>query len=162
MLSTFLRILVDVAYLVPFKVKRFHTKHPNETVLVAGGSKAIRLKEDQKVSRGAKWIVAKRGVLILSDKRLVCGSWNIELDQIVNAQILKTKSFFVKALVLKIETKEVQHYQFGLQYDPKWIAQKVLPVKIEEGKIAYSLFSIIIRLALLGYIIWWIIQRLRL
>ena len=158
MLTGFTRLIVNIIYLVPLKVRIFSARHAGETIQAAGASKAISLSEDQQVTRGYKWIVSKRAALILSNKRLACGSWNIELSQIVEAKLIKLRSMLGTGLVLKVRTNQGKHYQFGLQYDQKWFDQKVLPMVVEDGKIMSSTSSKIFRLVVWVYITYLLFQ----
>lgn len=156
MLTRFSNSLVNILYLVPLKKRLFKSKYPNEKIIAAAGSKGIRLNKDSTVSRGLDWLVAKRAVLILTDKRLICGSWNIDLDKIVEAKALLIGSLSGKGLVLKIATSDGHHYQFGILSSSQWIEQEVLPLKIEEGKVEYSPFSVVLRVIIIVVLLWWL------
>jgi hypothetical protein len=54
-------------------------------------------------------------------------------------------------------TKDDSHYQFGMQFNPEWTNQNVLPLTIEQGQVKTSTFSLIMRLILVGYIIYWLL-----
>ena len=97
--------------------------------------------------------MARRATLILTTDKLVCGSWEILLPSIEQAQLIRFKSGFAKGFVLKVATSDGSHYQFGLQYDPAWENQTVLKFVAGDGKIEfaplkYSKFSIAIRVIL--------------
>jgi len=153
MWTKFCRFLANLFLLVGRKEKKFKEDYPNDEVIASGGAKAIVSEEEQEVSRGKQWAGAKRSALILSDKRLVCGDWEINLNDVNEASIIEFKSFLSKSLILKIRTEEGKNYQFGLQYDPAWTKQEVLPLKIEESKVKFSMFSIVARLLLVIFII---------
>jgi len=160
MLDTFFRVLTNLFYLVPFQVRRFKVKEPDSQVLAAGATKARKIGKDSKVQYEAGWIAARRGALILTQEKLVCGSWQIPLSTINNALLLRVRSLFVKGLVLKLSTTDGCHYQFGLQYDPAWETQTALKLTIEEGKIKHSVFSIALRVILVIWLIWVLIRWL--
>ena len=48
-----------------------------------------------------------------------------------------------------------------MQMNREWTDQTVLPLTIEAGKLKYSFFSIVIRSALIIYILYWIIERIK-
>lgn len=158
MLDTFFRIFANLLYFVPLKVRQFKANEPDAQVLVAGATKARQFDKDVTVQREAGWMTARRGALILTDQKLVCGSWQIPLSSVNKAVLLRVKTFFVKALVLKVSTADGHHYQFGLQYDPLWETQTALNLTIEESKIKYSGFSIALRVILAGWVIWLLIR----
>ena len=160
MIDTFFRVLANLFYLVPFQVRRFKVKEPNSQVLAAGATKARKFGKDSEVQYGAGWIAARRGALILTQEKLVCGSWEIPLSTISDALLLRVRSLFGRSLVLKVSTTDGSHYQFGLQYDPAWETQTALGLTIEEGKIQYSAFSIALRVILVIWLIWVVIRWL--
>ncbi|MFQ5857770.1 MAG: hypothetical protein ACE5LU_19365 [Anaerolineae bacterium] len=161
MLDTFNRMLANAIYLVPLQVKRFKAKEPDSQILVAGATKAQKGDEDTGVRYEPGWIVSRRGVLILTSDKLVCGFWEIPLTSVINATLLRFKGLLSRWLVLKVATDDGSHYQFGLQYDPTWETQTALKLTVEDGKIKYSAFSIVVRvaliLALIG-LVWSLIQ----
>jgi len=159
MLDTFYRVLTNLIYLVPLAVRRFKAKEPGSQVLAAGATKARRLDEDSaEIQYEAGWITARRGALILTQDKLVCGSWQILLSNISHATLLRTRAFLARALVLKVSTTDGQHYQFGLQYDPAWENQTALKLSITDGKIKYSKFSVAMRVILGIALVVWLIR----
>lgn len=131
------------------KIKRFKRNFPHEKILMNAATKAILSPQENNLERSAKWITSRRGILILSEKRLLCGDWEIELQDIVEAELIEIRSLFMKGLVLKIKDNQDRHFQFGLNYDKKWLetdSQDLLGVNLKKGKMGYSPFSIIIRL----------------
>jgi len=160
MVSVFFRVVTNLLYLVPLRVKRFKTDEPNSQVLVAGATKARQFDKEVDVRYEAGWIGARRGTLILTDQKLVCGSWEIPLSTINSAVLLRVKALFSKALVLQVATIDGHHFQFGLQYDPAWETQTALPLTIADGRIKYSVFSLALRAILFVWVIWLIIRWL--
>ena len=111
MVSAFFRVVTNLFYLVPLRVKRFKTDEPNSQVLVAGATKARQFDKEVDVRYEAGWIGARRGTLILTDQKLVCGSWEIPLSTINSAVLLRVKALFSKALVLQVATIDGHHFQ---------------------------------------------------
>lgn len=99
--------------------------------------------------------------MLLTDKRIKCGQWNIPLEEIVSSELIKINTTFGPGQVLKIATKDQNNFQFGMQMNKEWTDQDVLPLTLEKGKLKNSLFSMAIRLILIGYIIYWIIEKLK-
>jgi len=56
--------------------------------------------------------------------------------------------------VLKIQTKDDENYQFGMQLNPEWTNQQRLSLTPEKAQIRYSVFSIIMRLIAAGCLIY--------
>jgi len=135
--------------------KKFGRDNPNEIVLAADASKGVITKEDQCIRHGANWVTSQRAVILLTDRRIICGKWVIPLVEISDAQLIKYGS----GHVLKIQTNNGKHYQFGMQANPEWTNQQILPLTLEKGQVKYSFFSIIVRLITLGCIIYLIYSR---
>jgi hypothetical protein len=159
-LSNLHRIITNAIYGVEHHKKRFQAGYPEESVLAAGATKARRVSSEYAaVQHEAGWITARRAVVLLTNNRLICGSWVIPVSSIKSATLLRVKAWFAKAFVLKISTDE-GHYQFGLQYDSDWEQQTAFPMVIEDSKIGYSFFSIALRIIIFILLILYIIERL--
>jgi hypothetical protein len=96
---------------------------------------------------------------MLTDKKIICGKWTIPLDTIAAAQLVKINSLFGGGQILKIHTTDDKNYQFGMQINPKWTNQQQLPLTLEKGQVKHSPFSIIVRLIVVGYLIYWLYER---
>lgn len=150
---------VDLIYRVNGVKRKYLLNHPDEQVLAADGSKGVATHSNEDITRGLHWVTSQRAVVLLTNKKIVCGKWVIPLDQIEEAQLLKIASFMESGQVLKIKLKDGQHFQFGMQTNPDWTRQQVLPLVLEEGKLKYSAFSIAIRLFVAGYFLYWLYER---
>jgi len=127
--------------------------------LAADACKGIVTKNNQDIQRGLDWVTSQRAVVLLTDKKLICGKWTIPLDTISTAQRLKINSLFGGGQVLKVLTTDDKNYQFGMQLNPEWTSQQQLPLALEKGQVKYSAFSIIIRLIAVRYLTYWIYER---
>lgn len=116
--------------------------NPTERILAADGSKGITTKGDKGIERGLDWVTSQRAVVLLTDKKIKCGQWVIPLEKIETAQLLKINSLFGQGQVLKLKTEDDNHYQFGMQFNPEWINQNVLPLTFEQGQVKTSTFSL--------------------
>lgn len=154
MINKVVKGLVDLIYGTGRTRKRFERENPNEAVLAADASKGIVTAGNQDIRRGVDWITSQRAVVLLTEKRIVCGKWTIPLDTISNAQLLSISSLLSSGHVLKIQTEDGMNYQFGMQFNPEWINQQALVLVLDKGQVKYSLFSIILRLVLVGYFIY--------
>lgn len=149
------RIIVNTLYLVPLQVNKFKKLHPDVEVVIADGTKARRVKPNGEAQYDLGWVTARRGVLMLTTKELVCGDWTIPLPGIQEATLLHISG----GSLLKISTKDGLEYQFGMQRNPAWEKQKVFPLKIEEGVLKLSKLSVILRLLLLIWLAYIMGQR---
>ena len=157
MINKLLKGLVDLIYGVGRVKANYSKDNPTEKILAADGSKGITTKGNKGIERGLDWVTSQRAVVLLTDKKIKCGQWDIPLEKIENAQLLKINSLFGQGQVLKLKTKDDNHYQFGMQFNPEWTNQNVLPLTLEQGQVNTSTFSLIVRLILVGYIIYWLL-----
>jgi hypothetical protein len=157
MINKLLKGLVDLIYGVGRVKTNYLRTNPTEKILAADGSKGITTKGDKGIERGLDWVTSQRAVVLLTDKKIKCGQWDIPLENIETAQLLKINSLFGPGQVLKLKTMDDIHYQFGMQFNPEWTNQNVLPLTIEQGQVKTSTFSLIMRLILVGYIIYWLL-----
>ncbi len=153
-----LKELVDLIYGTKRAICKFERENPDERVLAADGSKGIVTEGDQEIRRGANWVVSQRAVVLLTDKRIICGKWTIPLDTIASAQMIRFKSTFSRGQVLKIQTEDGKNYQFGMQYNPEWAQQQVLPLAYEDSRMKYSTFSVIVRIIAFASLILWLFE----
>jgi len=154
MINKLLKAIVDLFYGVNRVKKNYQQLNPSETVLAADGAKGIKTQGDKEIETGAQWIGAKRAVVMLTDQRIKCGDWNIPLETINTAKLLKIASLFGQGQILKIQTNDSQYYQFGMQFNPEWVNQNTLPLAMEEARLKVSTFSWIVRGLALGYIVY--------
>lgn len=143
-------------YGVPGKVARFERDNPDETVLAQGAVKAKRSADNQPVQYEPEWILARRGALILTDQRLVCDDWSISLERVKYAEAVT----FGSGMVLKVADDTGTHYQFGLNRSAEWLEQTVLPLKRTDEAVTMSLFSLVLRVAIVVVPVIWLLQRL--
>src|SRR5215216_40904 len=132
------RIIVNTLYLVPLQVNKFKKQHPNEEVLIADGAKARKVKSNEEAQYEMGWATARRSILILTTKGLFCGDWTIPLSNVQEATVLQIPG----GSVLKVSTKDGLHYQFGMQRNPAWEKQKVLPLTVQATVLRYSKTSL--------------------
>lgn len=154
-----LKAFVDLIYGTNSTRKRFGSQN-KERVIAADASKGIITKQNNDITRGADWIVSQRAVILLTEKQIVCGKWQIPIDNISKATLVKIKSLLGGGQVLKIDTKNNESYQFGMQANDEWINQNILELTVENGKVKTSTFSWIIRIVAGGYLIYLLLQKL--
>ena len=160
MMNQLLKGLVDFIYGTHQVKQKFELDHPAEKVLAADASKGIVTDSNQDIQRGLDWVTSQRAVLILTDRRIVCGKWTIPLNTISVAKLLKINSLFGSEQVLKLQTIDGRSYQFGMQLNAEWTTQQQLPLVLEKGKVKYSAFSIVVRLIAIGYLVYWLYNRI--
>jgi hypothetical protein len=159
MINRLLKGLTDVIYRTAHVKHKFEKNNPNERVLAANASKGIRTTQEEGLQYGTHWVGSQRAVIVLTEKRIICGEWTIPLNTIASAQLLKINTMLGSGQVLKIQTTDNQFYQFGMQLNPAWTEQTKLPLTVEKGKMTYSLFSIIFRVFGTGYFIYWLYRQ---
>lgn len=152
MLNTLLKGLVDLIYGTGRAKRKYEKANPGETVFASDASKGIITSQEQGVTRGSKWIKAQRAVVMLTNTKIICGKWSIPIDEIQSSELLKFNSLIGGGAVLKIQTTEGVNYQFGMQINPEWIEQDILPLNFEKTNIKQSAFSLVIRVLAIGYL----------
>lgn len=158
MINQLLKGIVDLIYGTARISRKFELNNPNEKVWAADASKGIATKTNQEVQSGFDWISSQRAVILLTDKKIVCGKWTIPLDTISKAQLIKINSLFGAGQVLKIQTTENKNYQFGMQLNPEWTIQQKSPLALEKGQVKHSSYSIIIRLIIVVFFLYWVYE----
>ncbi|MDO1451675.1 hypothetical protein Q0590_35710 [Rhodocytophaga aerolata] len=161
MINSLLKEFVDFTYGVGRAKRNYLIANPNEIILAADGSKSIMTNGSQTITKGIDWVTSQRAVVILTDKRIKSGKWDIPLEKVEQAQLLKIGSLFGSGQVLKIQTKDNEYYQFGMQLNPDWTNQQSLPLTLEKGEVKYSFFSIVVRVVAVAYLIYWLIERIK-
>ena len=151
---------VDLFYKTKRVKSKFETENPNELVLASDACKAISTKKDESIQKGFNWVISQRDVILLTNKRIIFDQYSIPLEIISSAELVQLKTMFGKGQVLKVSTIDNDCYQFGMQFNSEWLNQKVLPLTIEKGQIEYSTFSILIRIFIVGYLIYWLYGEL--
>ncbi len=151
--------IVDFVYGTQRVRRAYEEHHPDETVVASDASKGMRAGEDKVVRRGVNWVASQRAVLLLTDKQIVCGKWNIPLNTVVRAQLVGVRTLLGSAHILKIVTIDQGYFQFGMQRNVEWVEQDALPVTRAEGALRYSPLSLIVRIGLIGYVVYRLILR---
>ncbi len=159
MINQLLKGLVDLIYGTGRVRRKFELDNPSENILAADASKGIVTTTNQDIQRGLDWVTSQRAVVMLTDKKIICGKWTIPLDTILTAQLIKIISLFGGGQVLKVQTTDDKNYQFGMQLNPEWTNQQRLPLTFEKGQVKYSTFSIVVRLIAVGYLIYGLYER---
>lgn len=157
-MSTTLKTFVDLIYGTDSKRRSYESLN-NETVFAADAAKGIITKQNKDIIRGTDWIVSQRALILLTEKQIVCGKWEIPIDRISNATLVKIKSLFGGGQVLMIDTKENERFQFGMQLNDEWVNQKLFDLTVENRKVKTSAFSWVIRLVAIGFLAYWLLQK---
>ncbi len=114
-------------------------------------TKATTAEGDQ-MKLGPNWVTARRATLKVFPDRVECGDWTIPNEKIEEATLYSIRtSLIIPGYVLKLTTEE-KAYHFGLNAGKFWKGDLPFSVKREKGKLTYSKFSIVIRIALVAYI----------
>jgi len=112
--------------------------------------------EGDDVRYSVNWVVARRGILKVMPDALVCGDWRIPYEEIDEAVLFSVTSFFfLPGFVLRVRSRGTI-YQFGLNWNPFWKRELPFPVTREKGRLGLSPFSVVIRVAALSYLVYWL------
>jgi hypothetical protein len=113
---------------------------------------------------GPKWITSRRGLLKLYPDRLECGNWTVVYSEIREAVLSSFRSPILRipGYVLAVRTDK-ETYHFGLNGWAYWKGELPFPVTREQARIRMSAISILARVVLIGfaiYFMWnWIANR---
>ena len=116
-------------------------------------------KEDGMPRYSHHWLTSRRAWFKVFDDRVECGDWVFPVSSVREAVVFKSKQWFVPVSVLHLRT-ETATYQFG--FNPWCRVESYLPfeVKTERVRLSYSIFSLVVRLALVGYLVYWLWTKL--
>lgn len=121
-------------------------------------TKATTAEGDQ-MEHGPNWLRSRRARLKVFDDRLECGDWILPFSDIREAVLFRICStLFIPGYVLRVQTEQ-RTYHFGLNAGSFWKGELPFAVKRETGKVGHSAFSIVLRVMLLGYLIYLIWLR---
>ncbi len=105
----------------------------------------------------SNWIISKRGFLKILDNEIIFKSWRFKIENINKPVIYTINTFLFSAKILSFEY-EGKEYQFGLN---PWVhIEKHLPLTPEYINEQISNKIMIIRVFLLGYLTYYLIQKL--
>ena len=101
------------------------------------------------------WATSRRAPFRLFGDRIECGDWTIPVDAVREAVVHKSQIRLAPACVLVLRTDQ-EVYQFG--FNPWCAIDRHLPFDYETVpiKLRYSMLSLVIRLALVGYLLYFI------
>ena len=158
-MSEVIRKVTNFIYNTKSKRKHFSESFPNEKIILCDASKAVKLKRDKNPEYGKEWVIAKRCALLISEKQIIAGNWNINISDIKEAEVIKFGTIYGKGMVLKINTNNNEYYQFGLQYNKVLEEQNIITINIKKQELKLSIFSLLIRLLALGFLLYYIITK---
>lgn len=159
MIYRILKAIVDFLSGTDTVRKNYERNNAGEHVWAADASKGIEYVGEQEIKYGPAWVTSQRAVILLTDYKIICGKWIIPLDQISTARLVQVNSLFGAAQILKIQALNGKSYQFGMQVNPEWTSQNVLPLILEKGQMQYSIFSVLMRLVIIAYFFYWVYIR---
>ena len=151
--------LINIIYGTRKVVNKFQLAHPEEQIIATSGVKGVKSTPKSEVDTGAKWIVSRRAVAILTNKRIKCGDWDIPLSSISNAELINLRGLISKGQLLNISTVDNVGYQLGMQLNKDWLNCDHLKLEYLDKKIKVSTFSRLMRIVLAIYLAYLIYER---
>ncbi len=155
-----LKNVTDFFYRTGRVKNKFSNDFPEEKVLAADASKALLSKGTGKIKWGVDWVTSQRAVVLLTDRRIKYGYWDIPLEEVERAQLVKVNSLFGSGQILKITTCDNYSFQFGMQRNREWTDQSVLPITLEKGKLQYSLLNMLSKVIIVGFLVYFIAGKM--
>ncbi len=115
--------------------------------------------EGDNVRHSLSWVFSRRAILQVWPDRLVCGDWAIPYSEIEEAVLFETRAnFIIPCYVLRVKVG-FSIYQFGLNPSSFWKGELPFAVTRESMRAQFSPFSVGVRVALIGYVIYLIWMR---
>jgi len=115
--------------------------------------------EGNDIRHSYSWVVSRRARLEVWPDRLVCGDWTIPYESIDDAVLFSFRQqFLIPGYILRVRTDRTI-YQFGLNWGRFWKGDLPFFVTREKTTLAYSPYSLAVRIALVGYVIWHFASR---
>ena len=111
-------------------------------------------KEKGNPRRSSNWITSKRALFKIYDEYIECGNWHFNVQEITNPVLYKMKQSFIKFDMIQFEYNN-EAYQFGFNpwaHPAEFIK---LDFTVEHKRLKYSPFSLVVRLFLIGIIIYY-------
>lgn len=121
-------------------------------------TKAIRT-PDGFVGYHPRWIVAKRAWFKVFADRVECSSLVIPADAVTDAVVYEARQWFLPVRILSISTSS-ETWQFGFNPWANVTPYLPFPFRREAIQLHYSLFSTLVRMGLIAYVIYLLIMRL--
>ena len=112
-------------------------------------------REDSEPRYSANWVISKRAWFKIYTDRVQCGNWEIPKESIQKAIAYRTRQMFIPVTVLQLIT-ESESYQFGFNPWAKPIEHLGIEVEEQSIRLKYSAFSILLRVAIIAYVGYWI------
>lgn len=109
-------------------------------------------KENDELSRSFSWVTAKKGVLELHSDSLGFRDWRIAYADIEDARLYSIWSI-LPGYVLQIKSNG-RVYQFGLNAGKFWRGELPFPVEREKGAVKNTIYSELIRILIVAYVVY--------
>ena len=115
-------------------------------------------REDNEPRYSQNWVTSKRAWFKAYRDRIECDSWVIPFSEVTKAVIYNTRQMFVPVQVLQLIT-EKGNFQFAFNPWASPSKHLTLDVRQEDIRLKYSLFSIVVRVLIVSYIVYWVWDR---
>ena len=117
-------------------------------------------KEKGNPRRSQNWVFSKRAFFKLFDDHIECGNWNFLISEISNCIRFRTKYLFTSVSILQFDAKG-ETFQFAFNPWANPFKYFKLDYKEENISIKHSTFSIVLRIAIIIYILFYIWQKIK-
>jgi hypothetical protein len=154
MIDKLMKFLLDFVYRTKKKAKQYLKDNPTETIIAIDVAKGIFTENVQYFDYGDEWEYAKSATIILTNKKIVFNNyrdncqWVILIEDVTIAKLNSFINGFGYFQVLRIEVKNGESYQFGMQLNNEWTQQTTLPLELEKHGLTHF------KLAIIHLILW--------
>ncbi|MEM9467423.1 MAG: hypothetical protein AAGA90_18760 [Actinomycetota bacterium] len=110
--------------------------------------------------RGTKWIAARRGQFVVDGTTIRLNDWEFRADDVADPIVWRLPVFwFWRMSTLEFHSDGVP-YQFGFNPWAKVLEHLPFECELREARVAYSPFSIVLRVMLWTALLLWLISEL--
>lgn len=99
------------------------------------------------------WALARRASFLIYNDRVECGDWVVRFDDVNEAIVYQTSQWFIPVQILHLTTSN-HSYQFGFNPWTNPIRHLNLETTEQKIRLKYSPFSLIIRAAVVGWLVY--------
>jgi hypothetical protein len=149
MMDKLMKFLLDFVYRTKKKASHYLKENSTEEIIAIDVSKGVCTENVQYYDYGDEWENAKTSIIILTKKKIVYNNrrdncqWVIPIEDITIAKLNSFIHVFGYIQILRIQTKNGESYQFGMQLNTEWTQQTILPLVLEKDELTHFKLTII-------------------
>jgi hypothetical protein len=117
--------------------------------------------EGDDIRHSLNWVTSRRAMLKITPDALICGDWTLPYSEFDEAVLFTAKQWLIIPVhILKVKTGG-KIYQFGLNPGKYWKGELPFSAVREKTHIAYSPYSLAVRVLLLVAVVYTLWREFR-